>query len=267
MNGNTPVFAYVNNVQGYGLAEYWNGTAEWEIYENWDLFTYTALDLNSSGTHAALYDINVVQNGAVNWPDDKGGILTSFFYQPPDTTWNGTSYFYRDYNIWLDNLFKSGVSAILGRYQYPDIDMSRGSTTAFSTVFYSVYDSIDDRVLVRGLQRGHELGLRGQHEQDHRQRHQHRLHEHRAAEPGRHLARVHRHRDQQPAVRRRRHQRGHLAPERLHRRHGSGPLDRGGRHERQRRRRGLVRHRHERAEVRVQRRGRRRRQRHASPAP
>ena len=109
MNGNTPVFAYVNNVQGYGLAEYWNGTTEWKIYENWDLFTFTAIDLNSSGNHAALYDINVVQARHGQLPDDKGGILTSFFYQPPNTTWNGTSYYYRDYNIWLDNLFKSGA--------------------------------------------------------------------------------------------------------------------------------------------------------------
>ncbi|MCX7030357.1 MAG: hypothetical protein NTU62_09590, partial [Spirochaetes bacterium] len=154
MNGNTPEFAYVNNVQGYGLAEYWNGADEWEIYENWDLFTYTALDLNSSGTHAALYDINVVETGSVNAPSDKGGILTSFFYQPPDSYWNGTARYYRDYNIWLDNLFKSGVSAILGRYQYPDLDMTSNSTTAISKVYYSVYDSIDDKVLVRAFNVG-----------------------------------------------------------------------------------------------------------------
>jgi hypothetical protein len=163
MNGNTPVFAYVNNVEGYGLAQYWNGAAEWKIYENWDLFTFTALDLNSSATnnHAALYDIDVVQSGSSDTPSDKGGIMTSFFYQPPNTTWNGTSYFYRDYNIWLDNLWKSGVSAILGRYKYPDIDMSRDSTTAFSRVFYSVYDSIDDRVLVRAFDVGTDSGLVG----------------------------------------------------------------------------------------------------------
>ncbi|HSV91631.1 MAG TPA: hypothetical protein VLH81_01090, partial [Desulfobacterales bacterium] len=161
LNGTTPVFAYVNNVEGYGRAQYWNGAAEWEIYENWDLFTFTALDLNSNGNHAALYDINVVQNGAVNWPDDKGGIMTSFFYQPPDTGWSSTSYFYRDYNIWLDNLWKNGVSAILGRYQYPDIDMSRDGTTAFSRVFYSVYDAIDDRVLVRAFDVGTNSGSVG----------------------------------------------------------------------------------------------------------
>jgi len=159
MNGNTPVFAYVNNVQGYGLAEYWNGAAEWKIYENWDLFTHTALDLNSSGSHAALYDINVVQNGAVNWPDDKGGILTTYYYQPPDTTWNGTSYFYRDYHIWLDNLFKSGVSAILGRYQYPDLKVV--GDNALSKVFYSVYDTINDQVLVRAFNVGTNSGSVG----------------------------------------------------------------------------------------------------------
>jgi len=154
MNGATPVFAYVNNIEGYGRAQYWNGAAEWEIYENWDLFTYTALDLNASGTHAALYDINVVRSGAINTPDDKGGIMTSFFYQPPNTDWTSTSYDYRDYHIWLDNLFKSGVSAILGRYQYPDIDLSRDSTTTISKIFYSVYDAIDDKVLVRAFNVG-----------------------------------------------------------------------------------------------------------------
>ena len=159
MNGNTPVFAYVNNVQGYGIAEYWNGAAEWKIYENWDLFTHTTLDLNSNGNHAALYDINVVQTGSVNWPDDKGGILTSFFYQPPDTSWGSTSYYFRDYNVWLDNLFKSGVSAILGRYQYPDLKVT--GTTALTKVFYSVYDSLDDKVIARAFNVGTDSGSVG----------------------------------------------------------------------------------------------------------
>jgi hypothetical protein len=161
MNGDTPVFAYVNNVFGYGLAEYWNGTNEWEIYENWDLFTFTALDLNSSGTHAALYDINVVRSGSINKPDDKGGILTTYFYQPPNTDWTSSSFWFRDYHIWLDNLWKDGVPAILGRYQYPDIDLSRDSTTAISKVFYSVYDSIDDKVLVRAFNVGTNSGSVG----------------------------------------------------------------------------------------------------------
>lgn len=159
MSGNTPIFAYVNNAQGYGIANLWNGTAEWKIYENWDLFTFTSLDLNASGNHAALYDINIVTNGAINFPSDKGGILTSYFYQPPNTTWGGTSYYYRDYNIWLDNLFKSGVSAILGRYQYPDLKVV--GNTASSSVYYSVYDAIDDRVIVRAFKVGTDSGLVG----------------------------------------------------------------------------------------------------------
>ncbi len=159
MNGDTPLFAYVNNVQGYGLAEFWNGAAEWKIYENWDLFTHTAIDVNASGNHAALYDINVVRSGSINTPDDKGGILTTWFYQPPNTTWNGTSYYYRDFTIWLDNLWKSGVSALLGRYQYPDMKVS--GTTAVTTAYYSVYDSLDDRVLVRSFKVGTTSGSVG----------------------------------------------------------------------------------------------------------
>jgi hypothetical protein len=158
MDGNTPVFAYVNNAQGYGLAEYWDGSSEIKIYENWDLFTFTALDLNANGSRAALYDINVVRGG-VDFVGDKGGILTSFIYQPPDTTWNGTTYYFRDYNIWLDNLYKSGNPAVLGRYQYPDLQVIGGD--AVTTVFYSVYDSIDDRVIARSFKVGTNQGSVG----------------------------------------------------------------------------------------------------------
>ncbi|MFA6507262.1 MAG: Ig-like domain-containing protein, partial [Treponemataceae bacterium] len=146
LNGNTPQFAYVNNSGGYGLAEYWNGTAETKMYENWDLFTFTNLALNDSGSRAALYDINIVQSGT-NYIGDKGGITVNFFYNPPDTTWGGTTYYYRDNNVWLDNLYKTGNLAVLDRYRFPDIKMV--GTDAASQTFYAVYDSIDDRVLFR----------------------------------------------------------------------------------------------------------------------
>ena len=146
MNGDTPQFAYVNNVEGYGLAEFWNGTTETKIYENWDLFTYTSLALNSEGKRAALYDINVVQEGS-GYPSDSGGIMTNFFNNPANTTWNGTTYYFRNNNVWLDGLYKNGVTAVLGRYQYPTIKMVGNNN--ISHVFYSVYDSLDDRVIFR----------------------------------------------------------------------------------------------------------------------
>ena len=54
MSGNTPQFSYDNNAQGYGLAEYWTGSSEKEMYESWDLFTHTAATLNSSNSRLAL---------------------------------------------------------------------------------------------------------------------------------------------------------------------------------------------------------------------
>ena len=146
MNGDTPQFAYVNNVEGYGLAEFWDGSSETKIYENWDLFTYTALALNSSGKRAALYDINVVQEGSGK-ASDSGGIMTNFFNNPPNTTWNSTTYYFRNNNVWLDGLYKEGITAVLGRYQYPTIKMVGNSN--ISHVFYSVYDSLEDRVVFR----------------------------------------------------------------------------------------------------------------------
>jgi hypothetical protein len=151
MNGNTPVFAYVNNVQGYGLAEYWNGAAETKIYENWDLFTYTALGLNTSGSYCSLYDINVVSQGS-DFVGDKGGVLTSWFYTPANSAWNNTANNFRDYHIWLDNLYKTANLAVLGRYQYPDMKVT--GDNALTRVYYSVYDTIDDRVLVRAFNVG-----------------------------------------------------------------------------------------------------------------
>jgi hypothetical protein len=151
MNGNTPHFAYVNNSEGYGLAEYWNGTKEIKIYENWDLFTFTSLAFNTNNNRAALYDINVVQSGT-NYIGDKGGILVNLYYDPPNTTWNGTTYYYRDYNVWLDNLYKTGNLAVLDRYQYPNVKLV--GTSALSHVFYSTYDSIDDRIIFRYFKTG-----------------------------------------------------------------------------------------------------------------
>ncbi len=151
MNGNTPQFAYVNNSEGYGLAEFWDGSTEIKIYENWDLFTFTSLALNSNNNRAALYDINVVQQGT-DFIGDKGGIIVNLYYNPPNTTWNGTTYYYRDYNVWLDNLYKSGNLAVLDRYQYPNIKLV--GTSALSHVFYSTYDSIDDRIIFRYFKTG-----------------------------------------------------------------------------------------------------------------
>ena len=146
MNDDTPQFTYVNNVEGYGLAEFWNGTTETKIYENWDLFTYTSLALNSSGSRAALYDINVVQGGT-GYASDAGGIMTNFFNNPSDSAWNSTCYYFRKYNVWMDGLYKQGVTAVLGRYQYPTIKMVGNNN--ISHVFYSVYDSLEDRVVFR----------------------------------------------------------------------------------------------------------------------
>lgn len=146
VSGNTPQFAYVNNSGGYGLAEFWNGTAEVEMYENWDLFTFTSLALNDSGSRAALYDINIVQSGT-NFIGDKGGITVNMFFNPPNTTWNGTTYHYRDNNLWLDNLYHPSTLAVLDRYRYPDIKMV--GTDALSHAYYGVYDSINDQILFR----------------------------------------------------------------------------------------------------------------------
>ena len=147
MKGNTPQFAYVNNAQGYGLAKFWDGSSEIKIYENWDLFTFSSLALNGSGSRAVLFDINVVQSGNGN-ASDSGGIMTNFFYNPPDTTWTGTTYYFRSYNVWMDGLYKqSGFKAVLDRYQYPCIKMV--GTDALSHVFYSTYDAVDDRIVFR----------------------------------------------------------------------------------------------------------------------
>ncbi|UTY29812.1 hypothetical protein [Treponema putidum] len=158
MKENTPQFAYVNNAGGYGLAEFWDGSAEIKIYSNWDLFTFSALALNSDNSRAALFDINVALRGTGNAPD-TGGIMTNFFYKPPNTTPNGTSYFFRNYNVWMDGLYKAGVTAVLDRYQYPCIKMV--GTDSLSHVFYSTYDALDDRIIFRYFKVGTNATLVG----------------------------------------------------------------------------------------------------------
>ena len=150
MKGDIPQFAYVNNAQGYGLAEFWDGSTETKLYANWDLFTFSSLALNSDNSRAALFDINVVWTGS-GQASDSGGIMTNFFYDPPSNiSYNSgglTSYF-NNYNVWMDGLYKSpGFLAVLDRYQYPCIKMV--GTDKLSHVFYSTYDALDDRIIFR----------------------------------------------------------------------------------------------------------------------
>jgi len=151
VNGNVPVFAYVNNAFGYGQAHYWNGTTSAETYEAWDLFTHTALDLNANGSRAALYDINIVSQGA-DLSGDAGGTMINFFYNPQNTAWGSTANFYRAYNLYLDNLNKPGNLAVLGRYGYPDVSVT--GNDALTTAYYSVYDAMLDRVIFRTFKVG-----------------------------------------------------------------------------------------------------------------
>ena len=78
--------------------------------------------------------------------------MVNLFYDPPDSVWSTSANYYRDYDVWLDNLYKSGNSAVLDRYQFPDI--SSVGDDALTHVFYSVYDSIDDRVIFRYIRTG-----------------------------------------------------------------------------------------------------------------
>jgi hypothetical protein len=158
MNANVPVFAYSNNTYGYGINFFYNGTTEQKIYENWNFMTFSALALNSNGSRAALYSVNVAQNG-VDYYSDWGGIMLNCFYNPQSTAWSSTSYFYRAYSLWLDNLHIPGNLATLDRYQYPDIAMI--GPDANSTVFYSVYDQINDQVLFRTFNVGTNSALVG----------------------------------------------------------------------------------------------------------
>ncbi|MDA3809040.1 MAG: hypothetical protein PF518_01800 [Spirochaetaceae bacterium] len=150
MNGNTPEFSYENNSQGWGIALYLDGTTEKKIYENWDLFTFTAIDHNSSGDQSLIYDINVVNgnNGIYN-SGNYGGILTSYFYDVPGTSWNYWSYRFNDNQVWLENLVDedSVTTAVLDRYQFPDIYTV--GTTSNTSVYYSVYDKLKDKIIFR----------------------------------------------------------------------------------------------------------------------
>ncbi len=152
MNGDTPVFAYVNNAAGYGRARYWDGTTDKAIYNNWDLFTYTAISLNSDGNHAVLYDINVVNGNYGDYNSGNyGGILTSFYYDVPNHNYYPDSLYFQDNHIWLDNLVdtSSSTTAVLDRYQHPDLVVNSSGTTAQTRVFYTVYDRMTDRILFR----------------------------------------------------------------------------------------------------------------------
>ena len=153
MDGDTPHFAYANNSMGWGQGFYLAGTTNKHIIQNWDLFTFSAIDLNTNGDHAALVDVNVV-NG--NYGDynagNYGGIFTNFWFDVPDHTWGNRDFL--DNGLWLENLVDAGgtTTAVLNRYQYPDL-MLRG-TTASTDVFYSVYDALEGRLIFRHFEVG-----------------------------------------------------------------------------------------------------------------
>lgn len=159
MNGNTPVFAYVNNALGNGFAHYWNGTTSDEVYEAWDLFAHTALDLNADGNRAALFNINMVLTGGLDSPGDQGGLMANFFYTPPNTVYNTSSQYYRPYNVFLDNLNKPGNTAVLGRYLFPDIAVI--GNNALTRAFSVTYDTLEDKVMFRTFQVGTDSGAVG----------------------------------------------------------------------------------------------------------
>src|SRR6056297_1012261 len=100
LNGDTPAFAYVNNVEGYGQARYFDGTVDKQIYDNWDLFTFTGLDFNAEGNHGTLHTINVVNGNYGDYNSGNyGGVLTSFYYDVPGHAWN-SCYDFKDNHIW-----------------------------------------------------------------------------------------------------------------------------------------------------------------------
>ncbi len=156
MDGDDPHFVYVNNSEGFGQAFYLDDTENNYVVTNWDLFTFTAVDLNTDGEHAALVDVNVV-NG--NFGDSNagnyGGIFTNFFYDstaPPYTDLSNSDFTYDfiDNGLWLENLVDTTVpvtSAVLNRYLYPDLAVSGNS--ASTDVFYSVYDNLEQRLIFR----------------------------------------------------------------------------------------------------------------------
>ena len=111
------------------------------------------------------------------------------FYNPQATAWNTNSYYYRAYNIWLDNLHIAGNLATLDRYQFPDVAVT--GNDACSTVFYSVYDQINDQIFFRTFKVGRLTGrqLRQFDEQHARASSDRLVYEPLAAERERHLAR------------------------------------------------------------------------------
>ena len=148
MDGDTPVFTYANNSMGWGQGFYLHGTTNKHIIQNWDLFTYTAVDLNSSGNHAALVDVNVVNGNFGDYnAGNYGGIFTNFWYDVPSHAWGNRDYL--DNGLWLENLVDTSgtTTAVLNRYQYPDIVL-RGDTSS-SQVFYSVYDTLTQQLFFR----------------------------------------------------------------------------------------------------------------------
>ncbi len=149
--GDTPAFAYVNNSEGFGQAKYILGTADNGIYNNWDLFTYTAIDFNDEGSHGVLYDINVVNGNYGDYNSGNyGGIITSFFYDVPAHSWNPGAYYYWDNCVWLDNLVDTEspfTTAVLDRYQFPDLHLT--GTDLETTVFYTAYDKMENRIIFR----------------------------------------------------------------------------------------------------------------------
>ncbi len=163
VNGDTPAFAYVNNSEGYGQARYLLGTTEKEIYNNWDLFTYTAIDFNESGSHGVLYDINVVNGNYGDYNSGNyGGILTSFYYDVPAHGWNPGARYFWDNCIWLDNLVDTDApqtTAVLGRYQYPDLYLT--GTDAETSVYYSTYDKLENRIIFRTYRVGTDAAIEG----------------------------------------------------------------------------------------------------------
>lgn len=154
LDGDTPAFMYVNNAAGYGQARYLHGTTDKQIFTNWDLFTYTAIDFNSDGNHAVLVDINVVNGNLGDYNSGNyGGIVTSFYYDVAAHTWS--NYDFVDNTIWLDNLVDTvepQTTAVLDRYQYPDFDVV--GTTAQTRAFYSVYDRLENEIIFRTFRVG-----------------------------------------------------------------------------------------------------------------
>ncbi len=162
MNGDTPEFAYQNNSQGWGISLYNDGTTEKYVYENWDLFTFSAIDHNSSGDHASLYDINVVNGNFGDFNSGNyGGILMTLFEDVPATSWDYWAYRINDNQIWLENLVDETrkSTAVLDRYRYPDISLKGNSGE--TDVFYTLYDRLNDKIIFRHFLAGTSGGIAG----------------------------------------------------------------------------------------------------------